>query len=40
MEKTKDLKDEIEGFVWRYYPDKEFVREVLLADDAHTNLNR
>ena len=40
LEKTKDLKYEVENFVWRFYPDKEFVRDVLLADASHINLNR
>ncbi len=35
LEKTKDLRDEIENFVWRFYPDKELVRLVFFSEAAH-----
>lgn len=33
LERGKQVADKIVRYVWKYYPDKEFVREVLLADN-------
>jgi O-antigen ligase len=33
LERGKRLADKIVRYVWKYYPDKEFVREVLLIDN-------
>jgi hypothetical protein len=33
LERKKQLVDKIVQYVWRHYPDKEFVRKVLLIDN-------
>ena len=38
LERGKSLRDEIERFVWRFYPDKEMVQEVhpnVANEDCH-----
>jgi len=33
LEKSKDLARKIANFVWRYYPDKDFIAKILTADN-------
>jgi len=33
LERGKQLADKIVRYIWKYYPDKEFIREVLLIDN-------
>jgi O-antigen ligase len=33
LEKSKDLARKIANFIWRYYPDKDFIAKILTADN-------